>query len=442
MQVFAKKSALSGSMEVPASKSHTIRACLFAAMAEGSSTIRNPLEGADCLSALRAVEAFGAKTEQKSGAWTVAAPAGGLRLPSQAIDVGNSGSLLYFAAPIAATLSGWTFITGDVSICQRPVEGIAKAIKDLGGDAFCSGPGKATPPLAVRGPIRAGRVLHEGALSQEVSGLLMAAARLEGKTVIDLKNPKETPFVKMTIGWLARAGIEVKYDSESMNHFEVEWPNRFNAFDIAIPSSWDAAAFPIVAAVITGSEISIPNIDLSESQGDKAIVDILISMGASIEIDKEKACLCINKSLKKTDGNAPARALKGGAFNCASIPDAVPALAVAACFAEGDTALTDIGVARLKETDRIAVLSLELSKLGAEVEEGADFLIVHGKGGRNLRGGVCESHDDHRIAMALSVMGLGIDEGVAVKGAECCAVSFPDFYKKMNACGAGFVCEK
>ena len=436
MQVFAKKHGLSGSVEVPGSKSHTIRACLFAMMAEGTSFIRNPLEGEDCLSALRAVRAFGARTGRSHGLWTVTAPHGGLQLPQQVIDVGNSGSLLYFMTPIAATLSGWTFITGDDSIRRRPVDEIIKAIKDLGGDGFCSTPQKTTPPFAVRGPIRAGRIEHEGILSQQISGLLMAATRLEGKTIIDLKNPKETPFVKMTIDWLASLGVAVKYDAERMNHFEIEGPCRFAAFDRTIPSDWEAAAFPIVAAVITGSSLTIPDIDTSESQGDRAIVDVLKAMGADIEADKDAACLYVNKGQKSA-----APALKGGEFNCASIPDAVPALAVAACFAEGETRLTDIGVVRLKETDRISILYKELTKLGADIEEGPDCLVIRGKGGRNLHGGACESHHDHRIAMALSVMGLAIEDGISVKDAECCAVSFPRFYEKMNACGAGFVCE-
>ena len=441
MQLFAKRSELSGNVAVPGSKSHTIRACLFAAMAEGTSLISNPLEGEDCLSALKAVEAFGAKTSREPGLWTVEAPRGGLKLPEQVIDVGNSGSLLYFLSPIAATLSGWTFITGDESIRRRPVDEIIKAIKDLGGDGFCSTPQKTTAPFAVKGPIAAGRIEHEGVLSQQISGLLMAATRLEGKTIIELRNPKETPFVKMTIDWLASLGAEVKYDAATMSHFELEGPCRLAAFDRAIPSDWEAAAFPIVAAVITGSSLAIPDIDFSESQGDRAIVDVLKAMGADIEADAKTGCLCINKSRESSRGISAAPALKGGEFNCASIPDAVPALAVAACFAEGETRLADIGVVRLKETDRISILYKELTKLGADVEEGPDFLVIRGKGGRGLHGGACESHMDHRIAMALAVMGLAIEEGITVSDAECCAVSFPHFYEKMNACGAGFVCE-
>lgn len=434
MQVSAKRHTLSGSIEVPGSKSHTIRACLFAAMAEGTSFIRNPLEGADCLSALHAVEAFGATVTTEPGLWKVTAPEGGLKLPDQVIDVGNSGSALYFLTPIAATLPGWTVITGDASIRTRPIRQILDAIKELGGDGFCTRPGTDAPPIVVKGPISAGHIEHEGVLSQQISGLLMAGARLPGTTVIDLRTPKETPFVKMTIGWLDSIGIEVTYDEKKMDHFEITGPKPYTPFDRRIPSDWEAAAFPMVAAVITGSKISIPAVDMSGSQGDAAIVDILRAMGADIEVDSSDGTLHVNR---RGSGRTP---LSGGEFNCAAFPDAVPALSVAACFAEGDVALTDIGVVRLKETDRIRILASELSKLGASVEEGADFLVVHGKGGRNLRGAVCESFHDHRIAMALSVMGLAMDDPITVNDAECCSVSFPDFYEKMNAAGAGFIC--
>lgn len=435
MQVYASRHTLSGSVEVPGSKSHTIRACLFAAMAEGTSFIRNPLEGADCLSALHAVEAFGAQVRTEPGLWTVTAPEGGLRLPDQVIDVGNSGSALYFLTPVAATLPGWTVITGDASIRTRPVRQILQAVKDLGGDGFCTRPDMDAPPLVVKGPVRAGHVEHEGVLSQQISGLLMAAARLQGTTVIDLRTPKETPFVAMTVGWLESVGIHVRMDRKTMAHFEIDGPQPYRAFDRVIPSDWEAAAFPAVAAVITGSRLSVPAVDLSGTQGDAALVDVLRAMGADLEIDRGDGCLHINR---QGTGRFP---LRGGTFNCSAFPDAVPSLAVAACFAEGDTTLTDIGVVRLKETDRIAILHRELAALGAETEEGPDFLRIRGKGGRGLHGGVCESWHDHRIAMALSVMGLALDGGLTVRDAECCAVSFPGFYEKMNAAGAGFICK-
>ncbi len=434
VKVLSKRHKLAGSIKVPGSKSHTIRACIFAALAEGTSFIRNPLEGADCLSALHTVEAFGAGVETGPGLWKVTAPEGGLKVPRQAIDVGNSGSVLYFITPLAATFPEKIVITGDESIQTRPIDQLIDVIRKLGGNGFYLREGSKCPPVAVCGPISPGRVEHEGVLSQQISGLLMTAPTLSGVTTIDLRTPKETPFVRMTIDWMESVGIKVSYDKEKMNHFEVTGPQAYKAFDRIIPSDWEAAAFPITAAVITGSKICIPAVDTSGSQGDAAIVDVLSEMGADIEIDKEEGNLYVNR---RGTGILP---LKGGEFNCSAFPDAVPALSVAACFAEGDVALTDIGVVRLKETDRINILRKELSKLGASVEEGRDYILIHGEGGRNLHGGQCESYHDHRIAMSLAVMGLGMEEGVVVNNAECCSVSFPAFYEKMNGIGAGFVC--
>ena len=190
----------------------------------------------------------------------------------------------------------------------------------------------------------------------------------------------------------------------------------------------------------TGSKLEIEHVDCSGSQGDAAIVDILKEMGADIELDTTREVLVINGSAAFGPNGAPVK-LKGGTFNCAGFPDAVPSLAVAACFAEGDTALIDIGVCRLKETDRIALMRRELTKLGASVDEGQDSLVIHGTGGRGLHGGDVLSYDDHRIAMALAVAGLAIPGvGVTVHEAECCAVSFPGFYDTLNGVQAGFVC--
>lgn len=437
MHVTASRHSLSGTVSVPGSKSHTIRAVILASLSSGNvSVIRNPLPSADCLSCMEAVRAFGAETSIEPGVWTVRAPAGGFRLPPRVVDVGNSGSVLYFMTPVAATLSGWTVMTGDASICTRPIQGLLNALKQLGADGFTTRPHVDAPPAVVRGPFRAGHVELEGNLSQYVSGILIAASRISGTTIVDLRAPKEKPFLKMTCDWLKSVGVSVVYN-ESLDHFEVSGPAVPCSFDRTIPSDWEGVAFPLVAAVITGSCIEIANVDCTGSQGDEAIVSILQSMGADIELDRERETLVVNG---KRDAAAPVR-LTGGTFNCAGFPDAVPSLAVAACFAEGDTVLTDIGVCRLKETDRIALMRTELSRLGASVEEGPDFLVVHGQGGKNMHGGDVESYDDHRIAMALAVLGLALPEGaVRVAQAECCAVSFPRFFEVMNGLGAGFVC--
>jgi len=298
MIVQSKKAVLSGSVSVPGSKSHTIRAGIFSLLAWGTSVIHDPLESADCLSCMDAVSAFGADVRIEPGVWTVTAPADGLRVPDRVVDVGNSGSVLYFITPVAATLSGWTVLTGDSSICTRPVKALLEGLRSLGAEAFTTREDSEAPPAVVRGPLFAGTVELEGNLSQYASGIMMAASRITGTTVISLRNPKEVPFLQMTCTWLESLGVPVSYDPERMNRFEITGPVAIPAFKRRIPSDWEGVAFPLVAAVITGSHITITGIDCSGSQGDAAIVDNLVEMGADIVIDEEKETLEVNSHVQ------------------------------------------------------------------------------------------------------------------------------------------------
>lgn len=460
MNCIASSSSLSGSISVPGSKSHTIRACLLAALAEGTSTIYNPLPSADCLSALRCITEIGAKVEKSENneRWVIHGAGKNSHLPSNVVDVGNSGSVLYFLSPIAATFSGWSIFTGDESIRTRPVKHLSHALEQLGATTHISRPDVDAPPLLVRGPIHAGKVVTDGGLSQYISGLMMAASRIHGSLEIELTNPKEVPYLDMTRLWLESLGIPVQMSSD-YKHILVSGPHSISAFDRTIPSDWEAVAFPLVAAILTDSCITIQHIDGSGSQGDEAIVEVLQSVGACLEWDKEKEELKVyggsraQNKLAARDGVAgrlstehlPNKTLR---INCSGFPDAVPALSVAACFIEGTTVIEDIAVCRKKETDRIAVMRKELGKLGATLEEGPDYLVIHGhspltaSGEANpdfkLHGGVVESYDDHRVAMSLAVMGLALKDKVIVRDAECCAVSFPDFFEAMRGIGADF----
>ena len=275
----------------------------------------------------------------------------------------------------------------------------------------------------------------------------MAASRLNGTTHIELTDPKETPFLNMTRLWLEEMGVKLEI-SEDYKHIKVHGPVQMKAFDKEIPSDWEAVAFPLVAGLISDSEITIENIDYSGSQGDMAIVDVLKKLGANIIEDKEKNTLTAKHSRLSTE-NLPGKELH---VNLSGYPDAICALAVAGCFTEGTVIIEDIGVCRKKETDRIEVMQKELEKLGAKIETGSDWFKITGNspinsdGTKNpdwkIHGGTVESYDDHRVAMSLAVLGLGLEtnESVTINNAECCAVSFPDFYNTMNKINAGF-CE-
>lgn len=448
MKIQAKAAKLSGHIQVPGSKSHTIRALLFSSLAEGTSHIRNPLGGADCVSSSKAVPLFGAKVDISNPKdWVVEGAGKNAHLPDDVVNVGDSGSLLYFMSPVAATFEGWTVFTGDESIRTRPVLHVVDALKQMGAEAYISRPEKNAPPLIIKGPVKDGStIVTDGRLSQYISGIMMAASRLNGTTNIELTDPKETPFLNMTRLWLEEMGVKLEI-SEDYKHIKVHGPVQMQAFDKVIPSDWEAVAFPLVAALITESEITIDNVDTSGSQGDMAIVDVLKELGANIEIDEKTKALTVKKSRLSAE-HLPNKELH---VNLSGYPDAICALAVAGCFTEGSIVIEDIGVCRKKETDRIEVMQKELEKLGATIETGSDWFKVTGHSKKNaegsinsawaLHGGEVESYDDHRVAMSLACLGLALPEGqaVTVKDAECSAVSFPDFYKTMNGINAGFI---
>ncbi len=458
MDIITKNSNLSGHIQVPGSKSHTIRALLLASLAEGESHIENPLPSADCKSTAAAIPLLGAHVDfgkEEDGLWKVVGAGRQFHLPDDVVNVGNSGSLLYFLSPLAATLEGWSVFTGDESIRRRPVDHVVDALRQLGAQAHTAKPGASTCPLIICGPLRKPyRLTTAGSVSsQYISGLMMAALRLDERLELELTDPKETPYLTMTQKWLEKVGAEVSISSD-FKHISVKGNGSFPAFDATVPSDWEAVAFPLVAALLTDSEITIDNIDFSGTQGDDAIVSILTSLGADIELNKEKASLTVRggKKARNGTGRLTTEHCPNGQLhvNLSGLPDAICALAVVAAFSEGDTYIEDIAVCRRKETDRIDVLQKELGKLGIDIETGADFMIVHGHapllpdGTKNpafhIHGGTVESYADHRVAMALSCLGLALqeEEQIRVQGAECCSVSFPRFYSVMKTIGAQF----
>ena len=439
MKAIAKRAVLSGSITVPGSKSHTIRALILASMADGVSHITNPLPSNDCLSTAKAVAQIGADVKMEDNVWTVKGAGKNLHLPDDVIDVGNSGSLMYFLSPVLSTLKGTCTFTGDQSICRRPVDHLIDSFNQLGADAKCL-KNSSTPPFSFTGPIDVNKTLVTGGeLSQYISGFMMAATRLNGTLHLNLTNPKETPYLTMTRLWLESVGVKLSV-SKDFKNISVEGPSVIQGFDRAVPSDWEGVAFPLIAALMTESSITIENVDSSGSQGDDKIVEVLQSVGADIKWDKQKNILEVKGGKKLSTKNLPNETLQ---INMADFPDAICALAVIACSIEGKTVFTDIDICRKKETDRIKAMVSELSKAGAKLYDEGDVLVVHGDGGKSIHGADLESYEDHRIVMALSCMALALPEGeqITVSDAQWCSVTFPRFFEEMNALGAGFVTE-
>ena len=298
MNYKSTKQNISGTIIVPGSKSHTIRALLLAALAEGVSHIKNPLPSADCLSAAQAIKAFGAQVDigcpvdekglpcgTPADTWIVTGAGKNAHLPNFQIDVGNSGSTLYFFTPVAATFPGKSSFTGDESICKRPVNHLLDALRQLGAEAKTDRDGVDAPPFTVTGPIKAGKVVTDGRLSQYISGLMMASLLIDGELDIQLTDPKEVPYLTMTQLWLKNVGVNVDI-SPDYKKIKTYGKKDIKAFDTIIPSDWEGVAFPLMAAILSGSDIVIDGIDTTGSQGDDAIVPLLQSLGADLSIEK------------------------------------------------------------------------------------------------------------------------------------------------------------
>ena len=463
MKVVSKKSVLAGHITVPGSKSHTIRALLLAGIANGTSHISNPLESSDCLSTVEALKEIGAdvsftndnptnKEVVPTTVWTVTGAGNNLHAPEKEINVGNSGSLMYFLSPILSTLDKEVTFTGDESICKRPVDHLVEAFTSLDVDAKYLDK-TSLPPFSFKGPININKTLKtDGALSQYISGFMMAATKLDGTLNIELENPKETPYLTMTENWLKDLGCDVSVSKDYKN-ISVTGPTEIEGFDKTIPSDWEGVAFPLIACLLSGngSEIVIDNVDISGSQGDAKIVELLQSVGANIVLDKNNKTLRVYGNKRLSTKGLPKKTLK---INISEYPDAICALSVIACFIEGKTVITDIDICRKKETDRVEAMTKILSELGADIRDEGHQMVIQGHNQFNedgtlntkcrLHGGKVDSYKDHRIAMSLACFGLGLknSEAVEIKDGECCDVSFPHFFEEMNKLGAGFVISK
>ncbi len=417
MKIHVKKSRLAGAIAVPGSKSHTIRAIAAALMAEGESIIRAPLVSADTLATLRAAGQLGAVVRRADGLWRITGCGGRFTPPQRTIDMENSGTGLRLLSALAATQSFPVAFDGDASLRSRPMGPLLAALAELG-VAVESDDGRC--PLRVRGPLRGGRASVEAVSSQFLSALLFAAPLALAPTALDLTLLNERPYVEITLKWLDRLGVRYRASADRM-HYELPGNQKIGAFDVTIPADFSTAAFPLGAAALVGDGVDILNLDFQDVQGDKAVFDMFEAMGAKVE-RREK--------VTRVTAGRPLNALT---LDLNATPDALPLLAVTAALTPGETRLVNVPQARLKETDRICCMCAELKKMGGEVEELPDGMII--RGGK-LTGAALKSYGDHRIVMALAVAALAADGESVIDEAEAAAVTYPDFVADFQRLGA------
>ncbi len=415
----SKTEKIQGQVTVPASKSHTIRAVLIASLARGTSRLINPLFSEDTKAAVNACRALGAVIKQADNDLIIEGFGTDPTQPAHTLDMLNSGTSTNLIIGVLAALGLEAEINGDDSLRSRPVVALTNALTALGCTiTFLDKHG--CPPLRISGRIKGGSVhIDARKSSQYVSSLLLCCPLIDADTEIIVENPSELPYIAMTLQWLDRQCIA--YERDEFRYFKVYGRQMYSPFEQTVPADWSSAAFPLCAAAVTPrSDVLVKGLDTGDVQGDKAVIDYLTSMGADITVADNSI------SIQGCE-------LQGRDLDINATPDALPALSVVGCYADGTTKLYNVAQARVKETDRISVMAQELRKLHADITELPDGLLIKKS---RLQGTSVHGHNDHRIVMALSIAGLIAQGSTTVNTAEAVSVTYPDYIQTMQKLGA------
>jgi 3-phosphoshikimate 1-carboxyvinyltransferase len=405
-------------IDIPGDKSISHRGIMFSAIAEGESHIYNFLTGEDCLRTIDCFQKLGVPIEiEKDFVRIRGVGLRGLEKPKERLDVGNSGTTLRLMTGI---LSGQDFdceITGDASIQRRPMDRVILPLRQMG--ASIEGVEiENLAPLRIRGRKLQGIAYNSPVPSAQVkSAILLAGLYAQGET----RNREPYLSRNHTELMLKDMGADIRVDGLQVI---CRSGNPLYAKDRRIPGDISSAAFFIVlGAMLEESELLLKNVGINPTR--TGILDVLAEMGGQIRI------LNVREECGERIGDIQVKGspLKGVEIGGAMIPrliDEIPVLAVAAAFAEGTSVIKDAQELKVKESNRIDALVAELKKIGVDIEKTEDGMVI--RGGRRIKGGKINSYGDHRIAMAMTIAGLGSEEGVEIDTPECAAVSFPYFY--------------
>jgi len=412
MSLTVRPGPVEGTTRAPSSKSVTHRGMFFA-LAAGGGTVSQPLWSEDTRASHDAILGFGAKTVATRTELVVR----GAHLAPAEIDVANSGTTLRIATAIAALCEGESVIAGDGSLNERPMGPLADALASLGADVDLDPDG--TPPVRIAGPVHGGSTSVDAtASSQYVTALLLAAPLMPEGLELEVKGEiASKPYVDLTCRVLEDAGVTIERGPDT---FAIE-PQDLEAAHVAVPGDYSAAAFPLVAAAITGGHVTVTNLPEDTGQGDERIAELIGRFGAPVEREAE-ALTVTGKATQPAD------------VDLSDNPDLFPALAVLAATVEGTSELTGAPHLRDKESDRIEAMVEGLNELGVETEALDGGARIQGG---LLSGGNVDGRGDHRIQMAFAVAGLAAQQPVTVTGpTDAHAVSYPEFPSVMDRLGA------
>ncbi len=408
---------------LPGSKSITNRALLAAALADGDSLLRAPLHSDDTRLMVDALRTLGVAIEETpTGDFHVTGCGGALQAPAQSpLLLGNSGTSMRFLTAAACLIPSGSDVVldGNARMRERPLKDLLSALLSLG--VSCeSVNGGGCPPVRVRGGgLPSGSCRLRGDVSSQfLSALLLVAPFARQSVTVDIVGELVSkPYIDITQAVMRDFGVTMENAHYQTLH--VPAGQRYAGHEYVIEADASGASYFLAAAAATGGSVTLANLGTDSIQGDIAFGNILEQMGCTVTRGAQVSV------------TGPAR-LSPIDANLSAVPDTAQTLAVLCLFADGPSRLTGLASLRVKETDRVRAIATELPKLGARVEEGPDFWVIHPPAPSQLRGATIATYDDHRMAMAFAVASLRVP-GVVIEDPACVAKTFPDFWKRWQS---------
>ncbi|AQZ48923.1 3-phosphoshikimate 1-carboxyvinyltransferase AroA [Paenibacillus larvae subsp. larvae] len=414
---------LSGDIQALSSKNYTTRFLLAAALSEGTSTIYYPAQSEDGEAMRRCIRDLGARIEEDDQKIIIT---GFGKYPQQVkeLNVGNAGAVLRFLMSVAAFCQEVTFVNAyPESLGKRPHDDLIHALEQMGVEVVNQ---DGRLPITIRGgEPRGGRIQVSGNVSSQfLSSILFIAPLLKEDSEIEvLHDLKSKIVIGQTLDVLKQAGIRVEASKDLM-HYRIPGNQTYQPREYVVQGDYPGSATILAAAAVTESDVTVNNLEENSLQGERACIDVLRQMGVLLTHKDRQVQVKGNGRLKPVE------------FDGDEFTDAVLAMVAAAVFADGTTRFYNVENLRYKECDRITDFLTELRKAGASVEERQSEIIVHGKP-EGVEGGVeIDAHIDHRVIMALSVVGLRSRKGLTIRDAQHVAKSYPHFFNHLQALGA------
>ncbi|MGI9016740.1 MAG: 3-phosphoshikimate 1-carboxyvinyltransferase [Euzebya sp.] len=413
---------VAGAVAAPASKSVTNRLLLMAALADGTSVLRTPLVSEDSAAMRDVVQGLGAAVwdvgspGDEGHAWRVAGTGGRMTPAARTLDCRLSGTTIRFAAAVGCLAQGQVTLTGQEPLRRRSIGPLVQALRDLGAQVQDA---EGFPPVTVGGGLAGGEVLVDvTGSSQFASAVLLAAPYARSDVSLSVTGGHAAAYVDLTIATMEAWGADIRVPGPAT--WTVSAGTGYRASDLAVEYDASAAAHLLALAVATGGRVTVVNAS-STIQPDADITSVLTGFGATVA--EEGSHLSVS---------GPDRPIALGTVDLSRMPDQVTTVAALAALAVGQTTIVGVEVARGHETDRLAALATELRKIGAQVEERVDGLVVDGSDSRGHA--TLDTYHDHRLAMAFASIGARLP-GVVINDPGCVAKTFPAFWKTLVRLG-------